>query len=160
MNFANAVYAAHGKIVENEARVDSGIQADAKKTGISAARRYGGLAHSGYFSDHGVAFFRLSLTLWIFCTPCVSTHLCRASAPPRTKTPTPSFQVARPQRTPQKCTPASVASSRASVKARLLTPAERKRKGFEAAAAARRKSSSACSRVWTKVPSQDEEPCT
>ena len=38
---------------------------------------------------------------------------------------TPSFQVARPQSTPEKFAPASVASSRASPKTSLLTPSER-----------------------------------
>src|SRR5215472_6382912 len=66
----------------------------------------------------------------MFRTPSASSHFSSASAPLRTKTPTPSFQVARPQSTPQKCTPASDASSRASLNARLLTPAERNKKGF------------------------------
>src|SRR6266481_9158657 len=119
-----------------------------------------GYPFAAYFSDHGVAHARLSLMLFMFCTPSVSSHSRSAFAPPRTNTPTPSFQVARPQRTPQKWTPASEASASASLNARLLTPAERNKNGLSVAAAAFRKSSRASARVCTDAPEKSEEPST
>src|SRR6266436_5535723 len=119
-----------------------------------------GYPFAAYFSDHGVAHARFSLILFMFCAPSVSSHSRSAFSPPRTNTPTPSFQVARPQRTPQYWTPASQASERASLNARLLTPAERNRKGFTVAAAVRRKTSRASACVCTKTPSEVEEPST
>jgi len=89
----------------------------------------------GSFSNHGVAALRLSLMLRMFCTPGFSSHsevhpLRHGQTPLR-----PSFQVARPQRTPQKRTPASRPARGLNERA-VAPPAERNRNGLAVAAAA------------------------
>src|SRR5437867_10487691 len=80
---------------------------------------------TSYIGNQDVAAFSLSLTLLMFFTPSVSSHLRNASAPCFAYTGIPSFQVARPQRTPLNFTPVSPASSNVSLNSALLTPAER-----------------------------------
>src|SRR5207245_9260921 len=99
-------------------------------------------------------FHRKAVPLWLtISTAC-------ASDSQRTITHTLSVQVARPQSTTQKRALASEASSRASLNARLRTPAERNRNGLSVAAAVFRKSSRASARVCTNTPEESEEPST
>lgn len=61
----------------------------------------------------------------MLATPSVASQSRRASTPFWAKTGMPSFQVARPQRTPEKAEPASAAISSCSMKTSLSTPALR-----------------------------------
>src|SRR3981081_1137968 len=80
---------------------------------------------ASYIECQDVAAFSFSLTLLMFFTPSVPSHLRNAAAPCFAYTGMPSFQVARPQRTPLNFTPDSPASSTVSLNSALLTPADR-----------------------------------
>src|SRR6185369_6181218 len=82
-------------------------------------------SYTPYMLCQEVAAFSLSLTLLMFLTPSVSSHFRKASAPCFAYTGIPSFQVARPHRTPLNFTPDSPASSRVSENSALLTPADK-----------------------------------
>src|ERR1017187_10130711 len=78
-----------------------------------------------YFRYQGLAASSARLTLLMFSTPVVSSHLRKASSPFLAKMAMPSFQVARPQSTPLNLVPDSPASSSVSMKTGLETPADR-----------------------------------
>src|SRR5580700_165651 len=72
---------------------------------------------------HGVADLVASFTVLMFFTPSFDSQSSSALAPLLAYTGMPSFQVARPQSTPEKSVPASAAMCSDSTNCALLTPA-------------------------------------
>jgi len=85
LNRRRAIHAAWNELVESEPRIDGGIQADTKERVCGSKRNQSAdYPFARYFSDHGVAHAKLSLMLFMFCTPSVSSHSRSALSPPRT----------------------------------------------------------------------------